>query len=161
MNKNIIKITNGLVMVGILLTILALISLPLVMTAFFKSDLAMTNTNLDMVAVVAIYICAIPYLIALFSLKKMCKLLLLNKPFSSDMPKQLKRISKCAFIELLLFNLTTVVLFVVFDIYLYAFTIGSCLVVSFVSLVMGLLSFVFANLFNSAIEIKNENDYTV
>ncbi|WP_397537938.1 DUF2975 domain-containing protein [Rummeliibacillus pycnus] len=161
MNKNIIKVTNGLVMAGIFLTLLALISLPLVMTAFFKSALSMTDTNLDMVVVIAIYICAIPYLIALFSLKKMCKLLLLNQPFSSDMPKQLKIISKCSFSELLLFNLTTLGLFIVYDIYLYAFTIVSCLVISFVSLVICLLSLVFANLFKTAIEIKNENDYTV
>lgn len=154
-------IVNHLVTVGIILTLLALAFTPLGMTAFFKSALSMTGTNMDMVVTAAIYVCAVPYVATLFSLKKMCKLIVLNQPFSDEMPKCLKRISLYSFCELVLFNVVTLVLYYGYDIFLYALTIFPCIIVSFVALTVGLLSLVFSRLFETAIDIKNENDQTI
>lgn len=155
------KALNIIVIVGIVLTLLALVFTPLVLTAFFKSGLGVTETNMPMIISIGIFICAIPYVISLFSLKKLCKLIVLNKPFSIEIPKSLKRISVCAISEILIFNIVVIVLYYFYDMYLYALTILPSVVISFVSLAVGLLSFVLSRLFEMAIEIKDENDSTI
>ena len=56
---------------------------------------------------------------------------------------------------------TIVLLYYIFDIYLYGLTIILAIVVSFVSLAIGFLSLVLSKLFDMAIEIKEENDKTI
>ena len=48
-----------------------------------------------------------------------------------------------------------------FDIYLYAITILSCILVSFLSLAIGVFALVSSKLFERVIEIKDENDKTI
>ena len=54
-----------------------------------------------------------------------------------------------------------VLLYYIFDIYLYGLTIILSIIVSFVSLAIGFLSLVLSKLFDMAIEIKEENDKTI
>lgn len=76
MEKNISsKILNNIVLVGIGLTICLLLFLPLGLTAFFKSSLGIVSSNIPIILSVGVYICAVPYLIALISLKKLCSLI--------------------------------------------------------------------------------------
>ena len=77
------------------------------------------------------------------------------------LPKYLKKISICAFSEILIYNIVQVLLYYIFDIYLYGLTIILAIVVSFVSLAIGFLSLVLSKLFDMAIEIKEENDKTI
>ena len=155
------KILNNIILIGILLTLALLLFIPLGITATFKSGLGVVGSNIPTVISIGIYICAIPYVIALFSLKKLCNLIEKKEPFSWNIPKHLKTISICAFSEILIFNLVQIALYYFFDIYLYALTIIPIIVVSFVSLAIGFLSMVLGQLFTMAIEIKDENDKTI
>ena len=44
---------------------------------------------------------------------------------------------------------------------MYGLTVASSVIISFVSLAIGFLCFVLANFFETAIEIKEENDHTI
>lgn len=155
------KILNKIVLVGIILTLLALLSMPIILTAIFKSNFSIVGSSIPTKISIGIYICAIPYVIALFLLRKLCKMIAINKPFSEKIPRYLKQISICAFSEILIYNAIQLVLYYVFNIYLYGLTIVLAIIVSFVSLAIGFLSLVMSKLFEMAIEIKDENDKTI
>lgn len=94
------KILNGLVIVGIILTILALISIPLLLTAFFKtSGMKVEISNMKWILTACIYLCAVPYLIALFKFKRICKLLTSENSFSPIISKEFQILAICAFAE--------------------------------------------------------------
>ncbi|WP_042273716.1 DUF2975 domain-containing protein [[Clostridium] dakarense] len=155
------KVLDIIVTMGIILTLLVLLATPLAITAYFKSAFSILNQNLIMAITICIYICAIPYIIALFNLKKLCKLIVNNNPFSIDAPKSLKTISICAFSETILFNGCLIFITYYFDMYLYILTIAPMVIVTFISIAIGFLSFVLSKLFEIAIEIKDENDKTI
>ena len=156
------NILNSIVVIGIILTLIALLAMPLILTAMLKSGLGIVGSSLPMNISIVIYICAAPYVIALFILKKLCKIVAeIKQPFSRDIPKYLKKISICAFSEILIYNIVQVLLYYIFDIYLYGLTIILAIIVSFVSLAIGFLSLVLSKLFDMAIEIKEENDKTI
>jgi len=62
------KILNCLVFLGLFITILMLFATPLVTTAFLKSRFSLIDTNLVIKISICIYICAIPYVIAIFTI---------------------------------------------------------------------------------------------
>lgn len=162
MNKNFSSnLLNKIITTGIILTFLALLSTPLILTAIFKSILGIVNSNIPIIISIGLYICAIPYIIALFILKKISKQIAIKDPFNIKIPILLEQISFCAFSEIILFNIVCIVLYYVFNIYLYGITIMSSIVVSFVSLAIGVLSIVLSQLMKIAIEIKDENDKTI
>jgi Protein of unknown function (DUF2975) len=160
-NNKISKVLNIAVAIGILLTLLALASTPLVVTAFLKSAFSILDSKLVMTITIALYICAIPYVGILIMLKKMCKLFATNNHFSIQIPKYLKIISMFAFSEVLVINGVAFVLTYFFDMYLYALTIMPCIVISFVAIVVGLLCLVLSRLYEYVNEIKNEIDQTI
>ncbi|HAK42842.1 MAG TPA: DUF2975 domain-containing protein [Clostridium sp.] len=139
------KILNILVVLGILLTLLGLLGTPLITTAFFKSAFSQPNSPLIIVIVSCIYLCAIPYIIALLKLKKLCKLIGENDLFSIDATKSLRTISICAFSEIILFNGCSAYLIYVHDMFLYALSIVSMIIITFISLVIGFLALVSAH----------------
>ncbi|MGL5694780.1 MAG: DUF2975 domain-containing protein [Peptostreptococcaceae bacterium] len=159
-NKN-SKILNGIVLCGIFLTLLILVSVPLVLSAMFKNEYELIKSNFVSVITILVYVCAIPYVMALVFLKRLCKLMSNKNPFSREIPSLIKKIGMCAFSEVLLFNGAIVAMYFIYDIYLYAFTIMSCIIVSFVSIAIGFFSLVSASLFEMSIEIKEENDKTI
>ncbi|MEG1311846.1 MAG: DUF2975 domain-containing protein [Romboutsia sp.] len=140
---------------------MSLLATPLILTAIIKSNLGIVKSNMAMNISIGIYICVIPYIVALFILKKLCKLISTKQPFSKKIPLYLKQISVCAFSEILIFNIVQLALYYIFDIYLYGITIMLVIVVSFVSLAIGFLSMVLSKLFEMVIEIKDENDKTI
>lgn len=155
------KILNSIVLLGIIITLLMLIGTPLVLTAMFKSDQELMNSNFITTITVLIYACSAPYVGALVLLKKLCKLMSNKNPFSREIPSLIRKIGMCAFSEVLLFNGATIAAYYIHDVYLYALTIVPCVIVSFVSIAIGFFSLVSANLFEMSIEIKEENDKTI
>ncbi|WP_028593747.1 DUF2975 domain-containing protein [Paenibacillus assamensis] len=160
-NNTIAKVLHLVVVLGIALTLLALAATPLVMTAYFKSGLGITRTNLDTIISAAIYICAIPYVLALFELKKVCKLIASSSAFSRNIPMSLKRISIYAASEVVLFNMATLILCYTYDMYLYALTVLPLIIISMVGASIALLSFVFSSLYEQVIEMKEDHDQTI
>lgn len=155
------KILNSIVLLGIVITLLMLIGTPLALTAMFKTNKELMDSNFITTITVLIYICAAPYVGALVLLKKLCKLMSNKNPFSREIPRLIKKIGMCAFSEVLLFNGAIIVAYYIYDIYLYALTIVPCIIVSFVSIAIGFFALVSANLFEMSIDIKEENDKTI
>lgn len=162
MNKNFVENTlNKIVLVGIILTMVMLLFMPLGITAILKSATGIVGTNIPFIISIGIYICAVPYVIALFFLKKLSQLVANKDPFSKEIPIYLKKIAMCAFSEILIFNLVQLGLYCFFDVYFYAITVIPSILVSFISLAIGFLSIVLGKLFEMAIDIKDENDKTI
>ncbi|MBU5483293.1 DUF2975 domain-containing protein [Clostridium sp. MSJ-11] len=155
------KILNGLVIIGIILTILTLIGTPLVLTALIKiSGMKPSVPNMKWILTACIYACSAPYVIALFKLKKICKLLTGQNSFSPIISNEFKVIAICAFAEVVVYILSNIFLYVVFDFYLYAITVIPLIIVTFVAITVGFLCLLMSNIFKRAAEIKEENDLT-
>jgi len=155
------QIINMLVIVGIALTLLVLLATPLVLTAFLKSAFSILDQGLVTAITSCIYLCAVPYLIALFQLKKICSIIVRNNPFTFDAAKALKIISICAFSEIVLFIGCSIYLVYAHDMFLYAMTIIPMIIVTFISLAIGFLSLTLSQLFEQATRMKEENDQTI
>lgn len=155
------KILNCLVFIGLFITISMLLATPLVTTAFLKSRFSLIDTNLVIKISICIYICAIPYVMAIFNLKKICKLVAENNAFSLDIVDHLKVISFCSFSEIIIFIIgaTYIKHSTVFfkDVLLF----GPIFIVTFIGLTIGFLFLVLSQLFKIFIEIKDENDKTI
>lgn len=162
MNRNVsAKVINILVIAGIAITLLGLLATPLVLTAFLKSAFFILDQGLVTAITSCIYLCAVPYLIALFNLKKICRIVVRNNPFTFDTAKALKIISICAFSEIVLFNGCSIYLVYAHDVFLYAMTIMPMIIVTFISLAIGFLGLTLSQLFEQATRIKEENDQTI
>ncbi|WP_055669607.1 DUF2975 domain-containing protein [Desnuesiella massiliensis] len=155
------KVLNGFVMLGIVLTILALIGTPLILTALLKvSRMELSVPNMEWILTGCIYACAIPYVVALFKLKSICGLLVGENSFSPKIAKEFKIIAICSFSEVLIFIFSELLLYFVYDFFLYAGTIIPMIVIPFIAVTAGFLSLVMSNIFKKAAEIKEEIDLT-
>lgn len=155
------KILNTIVSVGIALTLILLIGFPFILGALNKTTFTYMDSKFISIITVGIYICAIPYIIALFNLKRLCSHITSKNPFSEIIPKIINNIAYCAFSEVILFNLMNIVIYFVFNLYFYGLTILLCVIVSFLSLAIGVFALVSSKLFEIAIDIKDENDRTI
>lgn len=161
MKNNYSKILNIIVSVGIILTLIMLAGLPFILGALSKSASINIESKYITVMTVSIYICATPYVIALFNLKKLCSHITSKNPFSESIQKLINSIAYCSFSEVILFNLMNIIFYFVFNIYFYALTILPCVIVSFLSLAIGVFALVSSKLFEMTIDIKDENDRTI
>lgn len=155
------KILNVILILGIILTFFALLGTPLIATAFFKSEFGILNHSLIFKVSFCIYLCAIPYIIALFKLNKLCKLVIKNKSFSNESITCLKTIAICVFSEMLIFIFAS--LFLKFNTNIFNdFTMLPIIIlISIICIPLTLLCLVFSELFYNAKEIKDENDQTI
>ncbi|MBU3088098.1 DUF2975 domain-containing protein [Clostridium gasigenes] len=155
------KSLNAIVNLGICITFILLLATPLITTAFFKSQFSLLESNLVINVVVCIYLFSIPYVIALFKLKKLCILIKKNQPFSMDSIKSLKVISICSFSEIIIFTGCITYLKHSVDFFKCAIIGGPIIIVTFISLIIGFLFLVLCQLFEIVIKIKDENDKTI
>lgn len=161
MKNNFSKILNIIVSVGIGLTLILLAGVPFILGALSKSSEIAIEPKFIIIITGGIYICAIPYIIALLNLKKLCTHITSKNPFSKSVPKHINNIAYCAFSEVIIFDVMNIIFYFAFNIYLYAITIFSCIIVSFLSLAIGVFALVSSKLFEMTIEIKDENDKTI
>ncbi|GAA0085893.1 DUF2975 domain-containing protein [Clostridium sp. CTA-7] len=162
MKKNLnYKILNFLVLLGICITLLMLLGTPLITTALLKSEYSLLDKNLVIKISTCIYLCAVPYVIALFNLKKICKLVAKNNAFSLNIVNSLKIISFCSFSEIIIFIMSTTYLKYSTDFFRNALLLGPIFIVIFIGTTIGFLFLVLSQLFKIFIEIKDENDKTI
>jgi len=155
------KVLHMIVILGITLTCIVLLGTGALVTAFFKSQFSLLDGKLVMIVTTCVYLCAIPYVIALFKLKKLSSLVVKNNPFSKESVKSLKVISICAFSEIIIFIGCTSYLKHSVEFFKYIVLGGPYIVLTFLCLTIGLLCLVLSQLFEIAIEIKEENDKTI
>ena len=156
-----LKILNTIASIGIALTFVLLICLPFILGAFNKITFIYVDSKFIFIITLGIYICAIPYVVALLNLKRLCFYITSNNPFSRSIPKLINNIAYCAFSEVILFNLMNMIFYFLFNLYFYGLTILFCVVVSFLSLAIGVFAFISSKLFENIIDIKYENDMTI
>ncbi|WBW96786.1 DUF2975 domain-containing protein [Oceanirhabdus sp. W0125-5] len=162
MKKNPIpRILHMIVILGITLTCIVLLGAPAITTAFLKSRFSMSDGKLVITIATCIYFCAVPYVIALFKLKKLSSLVVNNNPFSMESVKSLNVISICAFIEIIIFIACTSYLKYSVEFFKNIILGGPYIVLAFLCVTIGLLCLVLSQLFEIAIKIKEENDQTI
>ena len=155
------RILNFLVFLGLFITILMLFATPLVTTAFLKSRFSLLDTSMVIKISICIYLCAIPYFIAIFNLKKTCKLVAENNVFSLKIASYLKAISFCSFSEIIIFIMSATYLKYSTDFFKNALLLGPIFIVTFIGVTIGFLFLVLSQLFKIFVEIKDENDKTI
>lgn len=161
MKNNYSKILNIIVSVGIVLTLIILAGLPFILGALSKSESLNMESRYVIILTSGIYICAVPYVIALFNLKRLCSHITSKNPFSESIPKIINNIACCSFSEGIIFNLMNIVFYFVFNIYFYGITVLLCVLITFLSLAIGVFALVSSKLFEMTIDIKDENDRTI
>ncbi|WP_038298930.1 DUF2975 domain-containing protein [Metaclostridioides mangenotii] len=167
MLKNIsYKALNIMMIIGIAITLLVLFVVPSIVSEIVYSF--QTSRSLDSNIVtnitVSVYLCSIPYLIALFSIKRFCKILVTEKnPFSKEVPNIFKIISKCAFVEFIIFNITTFLITFkyIFDKNMFFSIVMLSVIISLIILAVDFYSLISLKFFTMAIDIKDENDNTI
>lgn len=155
------KILNTVVTIGISITLILLLATPFITTAFFKSQFSLLDSRLVTAVAACVYLCATPYVIALFKLKNLSSLVLKNNPFSIESVDSLKVISICSFSEIIIFIACTKYLTNSVEFFKYTILGGPIIVVTFICVTIGFFCIVLSELFNIAIKIKEENDKTI
>lgn len=160
-NNFIPKILNMIVILGISVTCIFYLANPLIIKALSKSHYFMINRELAFTISTCFYLLGVPYVTALFKLKKLCGLAVKNNPFSIESVKSLKTISMCSFSELLII--------IGCEKYLDYSVAGfkniplglPIIALTIICLTIGFLCIVLSQLFEIAIKIKEENDETI
>ncbi|MEI5907943.1 DUF2975 domain-containing protein [Bacillus spongiae] len=162
MNKRSIPyILNFTLVMGILITLMLLLGTPLILTAFFKSQYQLLDQNLVWIVTICIYLCAAPYVLSLFKLRKIAGLVVKRKPFSNENVKALKVIAVSSFSEIVIFIGCVSYLKLSVNFFKDVLLAGPLLIVIFICVTIGLLCLVLAQLLEVAINIKEENDKTI
>lgn len=98
-------VLNGLVIAGIVLTLLAVLASPFIIVAIIKADeFSALPPYTWILTTASVYVCAVPYLAALIELKLICSRIFTDKVFSMGTAKKFRNIGICAFAELLIFS---------------------------------------------------------
>lgn len=155
-------VLNTVVILGIIFTLIVLAGVPFIAAAFFKSsEFGGLHPYEWEITVFSVYACAVPFVIALFKLKKVCSLLFTQEAFSQKVAGKLRTIGICAFVEAGVFLAVQIVAGITLGLYqLLALYYIPCAVVLFICIALGFLLLVISDVFKKAAEIKEENDLT-
>lgn len=97
-------VLNGLVIAGIVLTLLAVLASPFIIVAIIKAgEFSALPPYTWILTTASVYACAVPYMAALIELKLICSRIFTDKAFSLGTAKKFRNIGICAFAELLVF----------------------------------------------------------
>lgn len=153
-------VLNGLVIAGIVLTLLAVLASSFIIVAIIKAgEFSALPPYTWILTTASVYICAVPYLAALIELKLICSRIFTDKAFSLGTAKKFRNIGICAFVELLVFAVDQAVLCSMLGIYeLMGLYYLPVFVFAFVCVVAGVLAFAMGGVFKRAADIKEEND---
>ena len=158
------KILKIILNIGLLITILLSIFSPFIFGAVFKvtGNVNLVGTAIFYSVIGGFILCAIPYIIALFSLRNLIKLILINKSFSSKSIKILNILAICSFSELIIFILSTNIIKRIFiEHFEYVLLTAPTILVSFICLTLGFMFLVLEKLFKNALELKEEIDMVI
>lgn len=164
--KNSIKALNTLIKIGLVLTIIALALFPLVYTAFLKVTYNQYNFDFNKniafyIGIFSFYILSIPYLFIIVNLNSIAKNFKNNDFFNVNISKNLKNIA-ILFLTIGVFYLAiNIILYYIFNIFLYALTIIPSFIIPFISIVLSLIFFIASEFYLNIINIKDENDLTI
>lgn len=164
--KNSIKALNTLIKIGLILTIITLALFPLVYTAFLKVTYNQYSFDFNKnivfyIGIFSFYILSIPYLFIIVNLNSIAKQFKNNDFFNVNISKNLKNIAMLFLTIGVFYLVINIVLYYVFNIFLYALTIIPSFIIAFISIVLSLIFFIASEFYLNIINIKDENDLTV
>lgn len=165
MEKRIISGLHTIVTIGLILTIIFLLLFPLLFTGFIK-ELGSSHINIDMIkmrniGLISFYILSIPYLGIIINTRRITKLFKDGDLFNRLIVRLTKVISILSFSIGIIYIVINLVLYFKFKIYLYSLTILPIVIITFISLFLGVLFLVISFIYNKVICIKEENDMTI
>lgn len=156
------KTLNIVLMIGIVITLLLMVGLPFILGAFIKvSELNVNDDKMFYAMLIFAYLIWIPYILSLFKLRTLTKLILKREAFTEKAVNSLKLISIFAFSECIIFIIGSNLLKHGFVEFKDLLLIAPLTVIAFITITIGLLFAVLATLFRNAMEIKEENDMTI
>lgn len=163
MKKNLTaSLLNIVLIIGIIITLLIAAGAPFLLGATFKmQELPLNNDFMFYSILIAFYICAIPYIIALFKIRTLAGLVLKNIAFTEKTVTTLKTIAICSFSEIILFVICANIIKHMFVEFKYVLLTAPTIVIGFMCITIGLIFVTIAKLFRNAIEFKEENDMTI
>ncbi|MBQ9832845.1 MAG: DUF2975 domain-containing protein [Clostridia bacterium] len=149
------KLLNAFVIIGIVLTFLLIAVMSVLgfgwMVKLYASDYCREYWCVAG-GMVSMYLCAIPFAVALFELKKITKCLRDDEIFSMKVSRTLKNIAVCAFIETAVCAAVTAFLMTCTTAWVFM------PIIAFVAAAIGLLAICMAEVFERAAKMKEEND---
>lgn len=152
-------VLNGLVIAGIVLTLLAVLASPFIVAIIKAGEFSALPPYTWILTTASVYACAVPYMAALIELKLICSRIFTDKAFSLGTAKKFRNIGICAFAELLIFSVDQAVLCSMLAVYeLVGLYYLPVFVFAFVCVVAGVLAFAMSGVFKRAADIKEEND---
>lgn len=143
------KILYIVSVLSVVITIIAGATLPNIVNWYLGN---ISTAGLDIGGIkIFLYITYIPFLLILISVMKLSGKLLKGSPFCKESIKSLKVISICSFIAFVTYLAGTI--------FLYKNLI--CIVITFATMMVFIISSVVRELINNGIELQEENDLTI
>ncbi|MED1204407.1 DUF2975 domain-containing protein [Heyndrickxia acidicola] len=139
-----------LVLIFLALTGISFLLMPLFVQDYFKTA-GIVPSQPAWILMLFLYATAVPFFMLLLNVKRLCKNLLENKPFTLSSIKALNWIGLCAFSDFVLYAFGTISI-------LKNLLSLTLMVAAFM---IGLVSLLLSQLVKDAKEIKEEHDYTI
>ncbi len=139
------------------LTALLMAFLPRIVSNYLYYVQNVISPNLSTAIIVYVYLCCIPFLLALITVASLCDVIAIGEPFSEQSLKLLSRIVWCCYIEAIL-NAAAILVFSIF------FNIGifiSSIIIIGICGAVAIFATVLKELVKSAIRLREENDLTI
>jgi len=135
---------------SVVITIIAGAILPNIVN-WYLSNISSIGLEIGGSVKVFLYITYIPFLLILISVMKLSGKLLKGSPFCKESIKDLKIISICSFIAFIVYLIGSV--------FIYKNLI--CVIITFATMMVFIISSVVRELINNGIELQEENDLTI
>lgn len=152
-----VKALRIIVYAAMLLTVLLMVFVPRVIRDYLFYLLLEGDGSLYGAMIAYVYLCCIPFLFALFSVKRLCDVIADGDSFSSRSIKQLSHIVSCCYVEAAV-SLTAAGCFsLIYNIGIFTvslFLVGICGAIAIFTTVL-------KELVKSAIRIREENELTI
>jgi len=143
------KILYIVSVLSVVITIIAGATLPNIVNWYLSN---ISTAGLDIGGIkIFLYITYIPFLLILISVMKLSGKLLKGSPFCKESIKSLKVISICSFIAFVTYLAGTI--------FIYKNLI--CMVITFATMMVFIISSVVRELINNGIELQEENELTI
>ena len=156
-----------IVPIGIAITLITLFFTPLGLTAVFKVMSAGLNLGGNFSASatafrvsICIYIAAVPYVIALFKLNSITKLMRSENPFDRKVSKLFRDLSILSYVEAAVFLAVALASSTIIGFNLYALAVISTEAVLVISITAGFVFKAMSDIFSKASDNKEEIDLT-
>lgn len=152
-----VKVLRVIVYIAMGLTVLLMVFAPKIIHSYLFYSLFAADHSLYIAMIGYMYVCCLPFLFALFSVKRLCDVIADGDSFSERSLKQLSHIVWCCYVEAAI-NIVAIVFFsLVYNVGIFTVSlliVGVCGAIAIFATVL-------KELVKSAIRIREENELTI